>query len=181
MVSVSLGIVMVVFAVAAFVVALVETAATGLTIALIGAGMAVVLAGIGSSLGVGMAGEAAAGVVAEDPDKFGKLILLQALPGTQGIYGLLAGFLVMLRLGMFSDAAPVLTVAQGSQVFLACIPVALTCLISGIYQGRVSAACIGIVAKRPEESGKALVLPVMVETYAVLGLLATMLLIFSLT
>ncbi len=179
MVSVSLIVVTVVFVVAAIILTMVEAAATGLTIALVGAGMAVVLAGIGSSLGVGMAGEAAAGVVAEDPEKFGKLLLLQALPGTQGIYGLLAGFLVMLQLGLFAEPLD-LTVAQGSAIFLACIPVALTCLLSGIYQGRVSAACIGIVAKRPEESGKALVLPVMVETYAVLGLLATMLLIFNL-
>ncbi|MEW6522506.1 MAG: V-type ATP synthase subunit K [Bacillota bacterium] len=150
---------------------------SGMAIALMGAAFAVVLAGVGSSIGVGIAGEAASGVVAEDPEKFGKLLLLQALPGTQGIYGLLAGFLVMFRLGLFGGQFPVLSVDQGWQVFFACMPVALACLVSGIFQGRVSVAAIGVVAKRPEESGKALVMPVMVETYAVLGLLATILLL----
>jgi V/A-type H+-transporting ATPase subunit K len=175
----SLGVVAVTLGIASvtLVISLLKITMTGMAIALMGAAFAVVLAGVGSSLGVGMAGEAASGVVAEDPDKFGKLILLQALPGTQGIYGFLAGFLVMFKLGFFAGQFPVLSVDQGWQIFFACMPVALSCLISGIYQGRVSVACIGIVAKRPEESGKALVLPVMVETYAVLGLLATILLI----
>ncbi|MGB9866306.1 MAG: V-type ATP synthase subunit K [Bacillota bacterium] len=149
----------------------------GLAIAMLGAAMAVFLAGIGSSIGVGIAGEAAAGVVTEDPEKFGRLLLLQAIPGTQGIYGFLAGFMVMFKLGMFGGTVPSLTLEQGWQVFFACMPVAISCLISGIYQGKVSVASIGIVAKRPEESGKALILPAMVETYAVLGLLASILLI----
>ena len=149
----------------------------GLPIAIFGAALAVFLAGIGSSIGVGIAGEAAAGVVTEDPEKFGRLLLLQAIPGTQGIYGFLAGFMVMFRLGMFGGTIPSLTVEQGWQVLFACLPVGVSCLISGIYQGRVSVSSMGIVAKRPEESGKALIFPAMVETYAVLGLLATILLL----
>lgn len=156
---------------------LLKSSLGGLPVAILGAAMAIFLGGIGSSIGVGLAGEAAAGVVTEDPEKFGRLLLLQAIPGTQGIYGFLAGFMVMFRLGMFSGAIPSLSVEQGWQVFFACMPVAISCLISGIYQGRVSVASIGVVAKRPEESGKALILPAMVETYAVLGLLATILLL----
>lgn len=157
--------------------AFIDTSFAGFAIALMGAAVAVFAAGIGSSIGVGIAGEAASGVVAEDPEKFGRLLLLQALPGTQGIYGFLAGFMVMFRLGMFSGSVPQLNIEQGWQVFFSCLPVAVAGLISGIYQGRVSAAAMGIVAKRPEESGKALILPAMVETYAVLGLLATILLL----
>ena len=179
MFAMSLGIVAATLAIAMVSIGLtlLRVAISGLAIALMGASFAVVLAGVGSSIGVGLAGEAAAGVVAEDPEKFGKLLPLQALPGTQGIYGVLAAFLVMFRLGMFAGEVPTLTVDQGWQVFFACLPVALTCLVSGIYQGRASVAAIGLVAKRPEESGKALIMPIMVETYAVLGLIATILLL----
>lgn len=149
----------------------------GLALAVMGAATAVFLAGIGSSIGVGIAGEASAGVITEDPDKFGRLLLLQAIPGTQGIYGFLAGFLVMFKLGFFSGNIPQLTIEQGWQFFFSCLPVALSCMISALYQGRASVAAIGIVAKKPEESGKALIVPAMVETYAVLGLLATILLV----
>jgi len=103
--------------------------------------------------------------------------LLQALPGTQGIYGFLAAFLVMFKIGFFSGTIANLTVDQGWQIFFSCLPVGLSCLVSGIYQGRASVASINMVAKRPEESGKALIFPAMVETYAVLGLLATILLV----
>lgn len=145
-------------------------------LALMGAGVAVFLGGIGSTVGVGIAGEKAAGITAEDPEKFGRLLLLQALPGTQGIYGFLVGFLVMFRIGAFTGVKT-LTLEQGWQFFFACLPVAVSCLISGLYQARVSISGMDIVAKHPEESGKALILPAMVETYAVLGLLASVLLI----
>jgi len=150
---------------------------SGVALAVLGAATSVFFGGIGSSIGVGMAGEAAAGVTSEDPEKFGRLLLLQALPGTQGIYGFLAGFIVIFKLGFFGGTVAPLTVEQGWQYFFACLPVALSCMISGIYQGRASVAAIGIVAKKPEESGKALIIPAMVETYAVLGLLATILLV----
>ena len=148
----------------------------GNSLALLGAGAAVFLAGLGSIVGVGIAGEKAAGITAEDPEKFGRLLLLQALPGTQGIYGFLVGFLAMFRMGGFSGGIT-LTLAQGWQFFMACMPVAVTCLVSGLYQAKCSIAGMDIVVKHPEESGKALILPAMVETYAVLGLLASVLLI----
>jgi len=153
-----------------------EVTPGGLALAILGAATAVLLGGIGSSIGVGIAGEASAGVVTEDPETFGRLLPLQLLPGTQGIYGFLAGFIVMFKLGLFGGGAPSLTVDQGWQFFFACLPVALSCMVSGFYQGRASVAAIGIVAKKPEQSGKALIIPAMVETYAVLGLLASILL-----
>ncbi len=150
---------------------------TGLSLAILGGAVAILLAGVGSSIGVGMAGEAAAGVTAEDPEKYGKLLLLQALPGTQGFYGLIGAFLVMNKLGFFSGSIPDITLDQGWQFFFAMMPVALAGLFSAIFQGRVSVAGIGLTAKRPEESGKALIMAAMVETYAVLGLLASLLLL----
>jgi V/A-type H+-transporting ATPase subunit K len=148
----------------------------GVMLAILGASLAVGLSGIGSSVGVGLAGEVAAGVVAEDPEKFGKTLLLQALPGTQGIYGFLAGFWVMLKLNLLGGVLPV-SDAAGWQILFACLAVGINCLISGIWQGRVAAAGIAMVGRRPDEAGKGLIFAAMVETYAVLGLLMTILLI----
>ena len=149
----------------------------GISLAIFGAALAVGLAGTGSALGIGIAGQAAAGVVAEDPEKFGKVLLLQALPGTQGIYGFLAGFWVMLKIGLLGGTVAAVEPSVGLQILAACLPIALSGLSSGIYQGKVSASGIFLTAKRPEESGKGLILSAMVETYAVLGLLATILLL----
>jgi len=147
---------------------------SGFGVAYVGVGMAILLAGIGSSIGVGIAGEAASGVVAEDPEKFGRVLLLQALPGTQGVYGFIAGFLALQQV---SGIGSLMTLAQGRAFLFACAPVAVSCLVSGVYQGRVSVSAMQIVAKKPEESGKALILPALVEFYAVLGLLGTILLL----
>ena len=67
----------------------------GFMLVVLGAALAAGLAGAGSALGTGVAGQAANGVVSEDPDKFGRLLVLQALPGTQGIYGLVALFMIL--------------------------------------------------------------------------------------
>ena len=150
----------------------------GLVLAIMGGGLAIAMGGLGSAIGVGIAGEMAAGVVAEDPDKFGKTLLLQALPGTQGIYGFLAGFWVMLKVNLLGVPIPISTIT-GWQIFMACIPVMFSGSVSAVYQGRVSAAGIAMVAKKPDEVGKGLIFAAMVETYAVLGLLATILLVNS--
>ncbi len=144
--------------------------------AVAGAALAAGLAGIGSAKGVGIAGEAAAGVVSEDPDKFGQTLILQALPGTQGIYGLLVAFIVMTKIGLLG--APVtVQFHQGLMLFFACFPIGIVGLMSGIAQGKCAAAGIGLVGKRPEEAGKAITSTVMVETYAVLALLISFLLV----
>jgi V/A-type H+-transporting ATPase subunit K len=149
----------------------------GLALAILGAALAVALAGIGSSWGVGIAGQAASGVISEDPEKFGKCLLLQALPGTQGIYGFLGAIMAIQKVGLLGGSVANLTPEVGWQVLFACLPVGLAGLISGVWQGKVSAAGMGVVAKKPQESGKPIILAAMVETYAVLGLLATILLI----
>lgn len=149
----------------------------GLALAILGAALAVGLAGMGSALGVGIAGQAASGVVSEDPEKFGKVLLLEALPGTQGIYGFLAAIMVLQKVGLLGGELVSVSSSIGWQLLFAALPIALTGLLSGMYQGKVCAAGMGIVAKKPAESGKAIILAAMVETYAVLGLLATILLI----
>lgn len=149
----------------------------GTALALLGAALAAGLAGIGSAIGVGIAGEASAGVVSEDPEKFGSCLVLQALPGTQGIYGLLIAFIIVLNVGLLGGAPKELSVYQGLSLLGASLPIALGGLFSAIAQGKTAAAGIGLVAKRPEESGKAITMAVMVETYAVLALLISFLMV----
>jgi V/A-type H+-transporting ATPase subunit K len=148
----------------------------GVALSILGASLAVGLGGFGSAIGVGIAGEVAAGVTAEDPEKFGKTLLLQALPGTQGIYGFLAAFWVMLKINLLGGVLNV-SDAVGWQILFASLAVGLNCIISGIWQGRVAASGIAMVGRRPDEAGKGLIFAAMVETYAVLGLLTTILLI----
>ncbi|MFH1898597.1 MAG: V-type ATP synthase subunit K [Candidatus Desantisbacteria bacterium] len=147
----------------------------GFALVLCGAALAAALPGCGSSYGCGVAGQAGAGVITEDPEKFGRLLILQSLPGTQGIYGLVGLFLVLNKLIGINSAA--ITIPQGWQIIFACLPLAITGLVSAIYQGRCAAAGCSVVAKRPEEVGKAMIFAVVVETYAILGLLTTILLL----
>ena len=148
---------------------------TGTFIALLGAALAAGLAGIGSAMGVSAAGQAAAGVTSEDPDKFSKVLILQLLPGTQGIYGLLIAFMVFVKIGLFSPELSALTIESGYFILAGCLPIAFVGLLSAIYQGKVCVAGIGLTAKRPEESTKGIVMAVMVETYAILALLTSFL------
>ena len=147
----------------------------GLVYGLLGAAVAVFLAGAGSALGVGIAGQAAAGVVTEDPSKFAKVLVIQLLPGTQGIYGLLVGFITLSKIGLLGGGILDLTPQQGLLILAACLPVGIVGLISGKSQGQTAAAAIGIVAKKPEQFGKAMLFPAMVETYAILSLLISIL------
>ena len=152
---------------------------TGVSLAILGAALAALLAGIGSSIGVGIAGRAAAGVVTEDPEKFSKVLILQLLPGTQGIYGLLIAFIALSNIGVLGGNVRQLTTAEGLSFLMACLPMAFVGLMSAIMQGKTSVASIGIVAKKPEEFGKAMILPAMVETYAILALLVSILAIVN--
>ena len=146
---------------------------SGIVWALLGAAISVALAGIGSAIGVGTAGRAAAGVVTEDPDKFAKVLLLQLLPGTQGIYGLLVAFLALSKVGILGGGVADISLETGLMIFVACLPIAIAGLLSAIHQGKTSVASIGIVAKKP--FGKAMLFPAMVETYAILALLISIL------
>lgn len=151
----------------------------GLALAIAGAALAVALSGFGSSIGIGIAGQASDGLLTEEPEKFGNILILTVLPGTQGIYGFVSAFIVMLRVGLLGGATVDLTIIKGVQVLFACLPIALGGFVSGIYQGKVSAAGIAVVAKQPADSMKAVIMSALVETYAVLGLLVTILLLFS--
>ena len=148
----------------------------GMFFGLLGAAVAVLFAGAGSALGVGIAGRAAAGVVTEDPNKFAQVLILQLLPGTQGIYGLLVTFITLSQIGILGGTA-VTDTHTGLMYLLACLPIAIVGLVSAYHQGRTSVASIGIIAKKPDQFGKAMLFPAMVETYAILALLISILVI----
>ena len=153
----------------------------GLALALLGAGLAAVLSGIGSAKGTGIAGEAGTGLLCQDPSKFGKVMILQVIPGTQGLYGLVVWFFAIFRMGLLSGTLPEFTVAQGMQYFAACLPMALGGLFSAIALGRVAAGSINILAKKPDDWSKGMVLCITVEFYAILSLLASMLMIINIS
>lgn len=137
----------------------------GLFLAYAGIAVAVLFSGYGSAKGVGLSGQAASGVVTEDPSKFGKTILLVALPGTQGIYGFVIGMLMYIKISVLTD----LSVWTGLQYLMAGFPVGIVGWLSGIWQGKVVVAGLGILAKRPEEATKGIIYAGMVETYAILA------------
>ena len=150
----------------------------GQALAFIGFALAVGLCCIGSAKGTGMVGEAATGVLSETPEHFTKCMILQALPGTQGLYGLAAGFFGLFPLGFFSGSPAQLTVGDGMAILFACVPVMLGGLLSAIAQGRVAAASVSaIVAKKPDDYMKGVIMCGIVEFYAILSLVGTILML----
>ena len=151
----------------------------GTGLAFLGAALAVGLCCIGSAKGTGMVGEAATGVISEAPENFSKCLILQVLPGTQGLYGMVAWFFVLFTMGIFGGTRQDVTIQQGLTIFVSCLPIALGGWLSAKFQGRVAAASINIVAKRPDEATKGIILCGIVEFYAILSLLATILLLMN--
>ena len=145
----------------------------GKALAYLGAALAGALACVGSAKGTGMTGEAGAGLVSEDPSKSGKVMILQVIPGTQGLYGFVIFFLAYLKL----SAVESLTVAQGFEVIMACLPIMIGGLLSAIAQGKVAVASINILAKKPDDWSKGMIMCVVVEFYAILCLLASFLML----
>ncbi|WP_244833136.1 V-type ATP synthase subunit K [Clostridium sp. BJN0001] len=140
----------------------------------LGVALAVGMSGVGSAKGVGIVGQSAAGLLSEQPEKFGKALILELLPGTQGLYGFVIGLVVLLKLS--TDT----TLSQGLYLFFACLPIAIAGLWSAIAQGKAAAAGIQILAKKPEHNTKGMVLAAMVETYALLGFVVSFLMVTKL-
>ena len=147
----------------------------GLALGLLGAALAAALACIGSAKGTGIAGEAGAGLVSEDPSKFGKAIVLEALPGTQGLYGFVTAFIILMQLGLFSDSIKVLTIEQGVFVLLACLPITIIGYYSAIKQATVAVSGVTILDKHPEDFMKGVISAALVETYAAFAFLTSLL------
>jgi len=153
---------------------------SGVEWAFFGSALAAIGGGIGSAIGIAIVSGAATGVVSETPEKFGRLLPLTAMPGTQGIYGFITALLVFIFLGFF-EGNLVLSATDGLRVFFSCLPVAFVCMVSGIYQGLAAVGAVGMVARRDEEAGKALIFPALVETYAVFSLIISVLMLITVT
>ena len=154
----------------------------GLAFGLLGAGLAACLAGAGSGIGTGYAGQAGAGLVTEDPSKFGKVMILQVIPGTQGLYGLVVFFVAIMRMGILNGGGlPDMTIAQGLQYFAACLPIGIGGLVTAKYQGKVAAASVNLLAKNPDHWSKGMILCITVEFYAILSLLASMIMLLQIS
>ena len=147
----------------------------GKALALLGAAFAAALACSGSAKGTGITGEAGAGLVSEDPSKSGKVMILQVIPGTQGLYGFVIFFLAYLKVSGVSS----ISVDQACQIISACLPIGIGGYISAIAQGKVAVASINILAKKPDDWSKGMIMCIVVEFYAILCLLASFLMLNS--
>ena len=152
---------------------------SGLAIGLLGAGLAACLAGAGSGLGTGYAGQAGAGLVTEDPSKFGKVMILQVIPGTQGLYGLVVFFVAIMQMGLLDGTAKDLSFVDGCRYFAACLPIGIGGLVTAASQGKVAAASVNLLAKNPDHWSKGMILCITVEFYAILSLLASMIMLLQ--
>ena len=144
----------------------------GYAIAMLGIALCVILCGIGSAIGLYKTGSAAAGILGEDPKKFGKVLVLVLLPATQGIYG----FIVAIIANGGLSAEPVTCLADGWAVFGTVMPMAISGLVSGFFQGKAAANCIYAVGKQETLGGKLIIYPAMIEFYAILGMLISIML-----
>lgn len=151
----------------------------GIILTAIGAFLATALAGIGSAIGVGKAGQAASGVVAQEPEKFGSVLILELLPGSQGIYGLIISFLILTGSGIMGGGATGITDTVGMQYLIASLPIAIGGLISAIMQSKTAVSAIALVAKRSEGFGNGMLLTLMVETYALFAFLVSLLMVVN--
>lgn len=146
---------------------------SGFAISMVGVAICVLLCGVGSAVGLFKTGSAAAGVLGEDPKKFGKVMILVLLPATQGIYGFIIGIIAS------TSVVETLTAAQGWAILGACLPMAISGLITGIFQGKTAANCIYAVGKQESLGGKLIIYPAMIEFYAILGLIISILLVMA--
>ncbi len=153
---------------------------TGFGSACTGAIIAVMFGGLGSARGIKIAATQAAGVLSEKPELFGRLLILMALPGTQGFYGFICAIMIALRCGVIAGEITV-TPIVGMAILAVGICMGIVQWRCAIYQGEASAAAINLISKKPEEVGRAIIMPALVETYAVVSLLASILLIFWFT
>jgi V/A-type H+-transporting ATPase subunit K len=152
----------------------------GVGLVFAGAAISATLGFVGSALGMGYAGQAGSGVASEKPDLFGKLLLLQALPGSQGIYGLVGAFLILNFSGVLGATEAVeITSGVGLQFLMAGIPIGLAGLFSGMFQGKVAAAGITMIAKDESQIAKAMIFAAMVETWAIFGVLISFIMLTS--
>lgn len=146
----------------------------GIIFSVLGAALAAALPGVGSAKGVGHVGQGASAIIIDDPAKFGRSLILQLLPGTQGLYGMIIAIIVMIF--KFDAAMPL---QQGLRVLFSCLPIAIVGYASAVHQGNVAYSGLEILAKNESQSMKGVIYAVMVETYAILSFIISLLFVFA--
>ncbi len=140
-----------------------------LTLGYLGIGIMVGLTGVGSAFGCSIGGNAAVGAMKKNSDAFGSYLTLSALPGSQGLYGFIGYFMLS---GLLT---PEMTMIQGAAVFGAGLGLGLVGLFSAIRQGQVCANGIVAIGAGYDVFGQSLILAVFPELYAILALVAAIL------
>ncbi len=147
-------------------------------LATLGAVLAVALPCVGSAKGVGIASEASNGLISTDPSKFGQLLVLQLLPGTQGLYGFIISIMILINSGLLGGET-LKNSAVGLAYLVSSLAIAIGGFFSAKYQGKVCATGVQIIAKQPENSSKAIVSASLVELYALLSFIISFLIIIN--
>jgi len=156
----------------------------GVIYALAGVAISVFLGAIGSSFGTGFVAKAGAGLLSKEPQKFPQVLTLAALPSTQALYGLLFGFIILIQTGLLGGT-PIAELTDGTSgemlglaYLMASLPVAISCLFSGYFQGAVAGSGVKIAAEQPQNLSQAIVLSALIETFAIFGLVVSLLTVF---
>ncbi len=153
-----------------------QSLSTGPAWVVMGAVFVAALGSIGSAIALGRTTSHSAGVLSEKPELFGKLLVLMALPGTQGFYAFIIAYLMLQKFG-FTSSNPEASLGQGISMLVTGIIIGLVQFRSALSQGQSAIGSIDLTGKRPEESGRAILLPGLVEMYAVLAFLVAFLVI----
>ena len=150
------------------------------TMVILGCALAISIAGVSSAIGLALAGSSAIAVTAEKPDLFGKCLVLQVLPMTQSVYGLLTAILLMMGAGLLGggDSTTIGSLAGMGAVWIG-LAVGITG-ISAINQGMVASSSISAVGRNPDVAARGIIFTVMPETIAIFGLLVGILLMTGL-
>ena len=149
----------------------------GIIYAIIGVSIATLFSGIGSARGVGSAAQTAMGVLSEDSSMFGKMLVLTLLPGTQGLYGFIVGFLILINCGVLGGTMP--TIGQGLAYLGASLAIGFGGMFSAFAQGKAAVSGITMTAKDEKNFSKAMVSITLVEIYALLAFIVSLLLVIS--
>jgi V/A-type H+-transporting ATPase subunit K len=147
---------------------------------IIGCALAMGIAGIGSAMGLMLAGTSAVAVVGEKPELFGKCLVFQVLPMTQAVYGLLTAILLMMGAGLLGGSG---TTLANPMLGISSIGIGLVVGLTGISaanQGMVASASISATARNPDVAARGIIFTVMPETIAIFGLLVGILLMTGL-
>ncbi len=152
----------------------------GVILVFVGALICALLGFLGSAIGMRGIGKAATGVISERPELAGKMIVLQALLGSQGIYGLVGAFLLLNFSGILgATELPSIDTMTGILFLIAGLPIGISGLFTAMFQGAVASSAVLMVSKNESSLGSGIILVAMIETWAIFGILLSFIFLTS--